>query len=50
MDESFAYRNLKTGEILCFFAEAKSFGSGKAYVSKDRINFYYKDKTGKKVD
>jgi hypothetical protein len=48
--ESFAYRNVKTGEILCCFADAKSFGSGKAYVSKDRINFYYIDKSGKKVD
>lgn len=48
--ESFAYRNLKTGEILCCFADAKSFGSGKAHVSKDRIHFYYIDKSGKKVD
>jgi hypothetical protein len=48
--ESFAFRNVKTGEILCCFADAKSFGSGKAYVSKDRINFYYIDKTGKKVE
>jgi len=48
--ESFAFRNVRTGDILCCFADAKAFGNGKAYVSKDRINFYYIDNTGKKVE
>lgn len=48
--ESFAFRNVKTGETLCCFVDAKSFGNRKAYVSRDGKNFYYIDKSGKKVD
>jgi hypothetical protein len=44
-----AFRNVKTKELLCCFKDAESFMNGKAWVSKDGINYYYIDPRGNKV-
>lgn len=45
-----AFRNVRTKEILCCFADADDFSGGKAYVSKDGTNYYYINKRGEKVE
>jgi hypothetical protein len=44
--EKMAFRNVQTGEILCCFADAEDFSAGKAYVSKDGVNYFYINKQG----
>ncbi|MBL7806573.1 MAG: hypothetical protein JNN28_02095 [Saprospiraceae bacterium] len=49
MGDKYAFRNVRTKEILCCYAAAKGFSDGKAYVSPDGKNFYYINKKGEKV-
>ena len=44
-----AFRNVKTKEILCCFKDAENFMGGKAWVSKDGVNYYYIDVKGNKL-
>lgn len=45
-----AFRNLKTKEILCCFKDAEKFMDGKAWVSKDGVNYFYINKKGDRVE
>lgn len=45
-----AFRNVRTKEILCCYTDAADFSEGKAYVSKDGINYFYINKRGEKVE
>lgn len=47
MGDQFAYRNLKTKEIICCFQKAEEFSGGKARVSTTGKQFFYIDKNGK---
>lgn len=47
--QKLAFRNVRTLEILCCFADAKDFKGGKAYVSKDGVKYFYVDKQGNEV-
>lgn len=49
IDGKLAFRNVRTKEIICCFTKADDFSGGKAYVSKDGVNFYYMDKFGNKT-
>ncbi|HAD13995.1 MAG TPA: hypothetical protein DCF33_16340 [Saprospirales bacterium] len=49
MGDKYAFKNVRTKEILCCYAAAKGFSDGKAYVSLDGINFFYINKKGDKV-
>ncbi len=44
-----AFRNVRNKEILCCFTDAEPFSSGKAWVTKDGVNYYYIDIKGNKV-
>lgn len=50
MDGKLAFRNVRTHAILCCFADAEDFANGKAYVSKDGVNYYYTDTAGNRVE
>lgn len=45
-----AFRNVKTNQILCCYADAEDFSGGKAYVSKDGVSYFYMDKKGNRVE
>lgn len=45
-----AFRNVRTNEILCCYADAEDFSGGKAYVSRDGVNFFNINKRGEKVE
>ncbi len=45
-----AFRNVRTGVILCCYRDAEPFSGGKAYVSKDQVNYFYIDKKGNRVE
>ena len=45
-----AFRNVRNKEILCCYTDAEPFSGGKAWVSKDGVNYFYIDNKGKKVD
>ena len=49
MGQKFAFRNVRTLEILCCYADAEDFSGGKAYVSKDGQTYLYIDKKGNVV-
>ncbi len=49
MGNNYAFRNVRTKEILCCYAAAKGFSDGKAYVSTDGKNFFYINKKGEKI-
>lgn len=49
MGDKYAFRNVRTREILCCYADAKGFSGGMAYVSLDGRNFFYINKKGEKV-
>ncbi len=44
-----AFRNVRTKEVLCCFKDAEKFMDGKAWVSKDGVNYYYIDLQGNKL-
>lgn len=50
IDGKLAFRNVRTKEIICCFSNAEDFSGGKAYVSKDGVNYYFMDKSGRKVE
>lgn len=45
-----AFRNVRTKEILCCYSDAEDFSGGKAYVSKDGVNYFYIDKKGNRAE
>ncbi len=45
-----AFRNVRTGVILCCYRDAEPFSGGKSYVSKDQVNYFYIDKKGNRVE
>lgn len=47
--QKLAFKNVRTLEILCCYADAKVFKGGKAYVSEDGVKYFYIDKRGKVV-
>jgi hypothetical protein len=49
MGDKYAFKNVRTKEILCCYTAAKGFSDGKAYVSLDGKNFFYINKKGDKV-
>jgi len=46
MGDRYAYRNLRTKEVICCFQKAEEFSGGKARVSTNGEQFYYIDKNG----
>lgn len=48
--QNLAFRNVRTREIICCFADAQDFSGGKARVSKDGMHYFYIDKRGKEVE
>ncbi|HLP94385.1 MAG TPA: hypothetical protein VK168_10140 [Saprospiraceae bacterium] len=49
MGDKYAFRNVRTKEILCCYAAAKGFSDGKAFVSTDGKSFFFINKKGEKI-
>ena len=49
IDGKMAFRNVRTGEILCCYADAEDFSNGKAYVSKDGVKYIYINNKGEEL-
>ncbi|MFN0034473.1 MAG: hypothetical protein ACKVUS_05350 [Saprospiraceae bacterium] len=45
-----AFRNVRTKQVLCCYAGAEDFSGGKAYVSKDGVQYHYINNKGERVE